>query len=454
MTLQYGGCFCHDCMSGFREHLSSLTGPLPDALHGEDLATFDYGAFLRAKGEDPLRSGASTPLIEEYFTFQRKAITATFLELADYVRTYARSRGREVLLTGNLYNIFPYYNGVIEHVDIVVTEMRNVGYLQPEWFRYVVGIARGKEVLVVENPYGGVIPRLLRRLDRGEAYDMVRLLSYEASAMGANMTVPYGSWMGSEIEDSFSLPDDLALEIQSFLKQIDPLLSTVSCNNVAVLYDVASNVRLALEREVFADNRVNDTNDEVVAPFWALTANLGRHGVPFDVVAVNDDVVPSWYLTADDLLRYSVVILPGAAQLPEWAVTELDKYEAGGGSVIRGSQGTDPVRAAADAELIGIARAASGVQVGSVTPVGVNTHELDGGRVAVHLVNYDLDHERGVIRTARDLRMRLRDAGGGHLTVTRPDGPTLSLTPRHVNGAWEVVLPVLGAYAVVEFSRA
>jgi hypothetical protein len=90
-------------------------------------------------------------------------------------------------------------------------------------------------VLVVENPYGGVIPRLLRRLDRGQAYDMVRLMAYEAAAMGANLTVPYGSWMGSEIEASFSLPDDLALDIQSFLKQIDPLLSAVSGNDVAVL---------------------------------------------------------------------------------------------------------------------------------------------------------------------------------------------------------------------------
>jgi hypothetical protein len=89
-----------------------------------------------------------------------------------------------------------------------------------------------------------------------------------------------------------------------------------------------------------------------------------------------------------------------------------------------------------------------------VTPVGVNTHELGGGRFAVHLVNDDLDHERGVVREARDLRIRLRDADGGPLTVTRPDGPTLLLTPRRVNGASEVVLPVLGAYAVVEVGRA
>jgi hypothetical protein len=58
-----------------------------------------------------------------------------------------------------------------------------------------------------------------------------------------------------------------------------------------------------------------------------------------------------------------------------------------------------------------------------------------------------------VVRTAQDLRIRLRDADGCRLTVTTPDGPTLLLSPKNVNGAWEFVLPVLHAYAVVEFSR-
>jgi hypothetical protein len=452
MTLQYGGCFCHDCMQGFREHLSSSTAGLPEDLRGEDLASFDYGAFLRARGEDPLRSGASTPLITEYFTFPRRAITATFVELADYARSYARQCGREVLLTGNLYNIFPYYNGVIEQVDVVVTEMRNVGYLQPEWFRYVVGMARGRQVLVVENPYGGVIPRLLDRLDRGEAYDMARLLSFEAAAMGANMTVPYGSWMGSEIEDAFSLPDELALEIQSFLRQIDPLLSTSSDNDVAVLYDVSSNVHLALRREVFADNRVNDTKDEVLAPFWALTAHLGRCGVPFDVVAVNDDVVPSWSFTADDLRQYAVVLIPGAPDMPDWAVTELDTYQAAGGRVVRQSDPNRQGALSAD-DVVVRALEASRVRVSCPTPIGVNTHRLDGGRVAVHLVNYDLDHERGRTRTVRDLRVRFRDVDRDVVTVTRPDGPTMLLTPKRGGDVLEVVVPVLGTYAVVELGR-
>jgi hypothetical protein len=55
---------------------------------------------------------------------------------------------------------------------------------------------------------------------------------------------------------------------------------------------------------VFADNRVNDTTT-TCRPLLGTQREPRSHGVPFDVVAVNDDVVPSWYLTVDDLARYS-----------------------------------------------------------------------------------------------------------------------------------------------------
>jgi hypothetical protein len=448
MTLQYGGCFCHDCTVGFRDHLASLPeGSLPDDLRGADLSTFDYGDYLRGRSADPRRDGAATPLMHDYFTFQRKAITATFVELASYARHYAREHGRDVLVTGNLYNVFPYYEGIIEHVDLVVTEMRNVGFIQPEWFRYAVGMARGRQVVVVENPYGGVIPQLLRRLDDGEAYDMARLLAYEAAAMGANMTLPYGSWMGAEIEDAFSLPEDLALEIQSFLKQIDDSLSTVSANAVAVLYDVASNVRLTLEREVFADNRVNDTNDDVVAPFWMVSAALGRAGVPFDVVSVTDGVVPAPRPTADELARYRVVVVPGDLDLPGWATTLLAEYAAGGGTVLR-----DPgsPTGAVDRGVVDQAGELSPVYVRNATPVGVNTHDLGAGGLAVHIVNYDLDRERGDVRPVRDLTLRVPARPGAVLSVVRPDGPRLELSTRQVGGEVQVTVPEVQTYAVVE----
>jgi hypothetical protein len=39
-SLQYGGCFCRDCMQQFREYLQAHD-PRPPELDGVDLTTFD-----------------------------------------------------------------------------------------------------------------------------------------------------------------------------------------------------------------------------------------------------------------------------------------------------------------------------------------------------------------------------------------------------------------------------
>lgn len=460
-ALQYGGCFCHDCRAGFRDYLQSLPAAArPAELGDRPLADFDYGELLRGLGVDPQVAGAATPLIKHYFTYQRTAVTGTFVELADYARSYAASLGRTVLVTGNLYNVFPYYNAIIEHVDLVVTEMRNVGYRQPEWFRYVVGMARGKQVIVVENPYGGVIPSLLARLDRGEGYDLARLLTFEAAAMGANMTLPYGAWMGSEIEDAFTLPEELALELQSFLALIDPLLATTSANDVAVLFDVGSNALLSLGRHIFSDNRVNDVDQNVAVPFWQLTEQLGAAGVPFDVVAVNDDVVPSWRLTAADLARYELVVLPGEPQLPGWAVSELQRYRDGGGRVLQTLTGEAPPSTSAwsvaDVDAtVELAGATSSVRAEGHLDIGVNTHALADGSEAVHLVNYGVDADTGLVRPIGPFTLRVPERMGDRLCLVRPNGQSLEFQgERRAEGGWDVILPGLDSYAVVSSTGA
>ena len=50
------------------------------------------------------------------------------------------------------------------HVDVLVTEMRNTRHRQPAWYRYVAGMAGEKPAVVVENPYGGIVPELVDEL--------------------------------------------------------------------------------------------------------------------------------------------------------------------------------------------------------------------------------------------------------------------------------------------------
>jgi hypothetical protein len=160
-AFQYGACFCKDCMKGFRAYLQTqpAAGRSPD-LAGADLETFHYGSWLLERGYDFKKELPSTPLFGDYYRFQCAAIKRYFAELADYAREYGRQQGRVVKVSGNFFNLDPQYLALAADVDLIITEMRNTTYRQPEWYRYVAGFAGAKDVVVVENPYGVSYPSL------------------------------------------------------------------------------------------------------------------------------------------------------------------------------------------------------------------------------------------------------------------------------------------------------
>jgi hypothetical protein len=175
---------------------------------------------LLDRGFDFRWNYANTPPFYVYASFQQLNIRRYFAELAAYAKEYARSAGREVLVSGNFFNLFEHYYPLEPFVDVVVTEMRNTLWRQPEWYRHAAGFARGKPLVVVENPYGGVVGELVEGLKHGRRVDRFRQSLYEAAALGVNMSVPYGAWMGSEIEDAFYAPHDVAAEIQAFIADL------------------------------------------------------------------------------------------------------------------------------------------------------------------------------------------------------------------------------------------
>jgi hypothetical protein len=157
-SFQYGGCFCMDCMKGFRQYLKDLPADqLPAELHGVGLETFHYGEWLLAQGVDFKKNREAAPLFWEYHCYQTRQIARYFGELADYIREYAAQKGRTVLVSGNFFNLVAHWYYPMEpNVDLIITEMRNTRYRQPAWYRYVAGFAAGKPVIVAENPYGGI----------------------------------------------------------------------------------------------------------------------------------------------------------------------------------------------------------------------------------------------------------------------------------------------------------
>ena len=365
-----------------------------------------------------------------------------------------------MLVSGNIYNMFPYFNGIIEHLDVVVTEARNLTYKQPEWYRNAVGMALGRELVVVENPYGGIIQRLVALLGKGEGFDAARLLWYEAAAMGANMALPYGAWMGSVVEDSFSLPDALAVEIQSWLEAIDGFTSARSGNEIAVLYDVGANAEIALRRQIFADNRFNDVAGDVAAPYWELIAALADARLAYDTVPVNDSVVPAPRIAGSDLGRYRLVILAGCTKLEPWAHAVLSDYVRQGGQVLVvgaanwGEKGDRITRLDGASAAAREAARFQSFAVATGGPVAVNTHATGSpGAFVLQVVNYGLDARTGAIAPLTDVELALPQSITG-LRCHRPDGAVVRLWPQSMrNGVNRFVLPAIGVHAVIEGQR-
>ncbi|HEU5098122.1 MAG TPA: hypothetical protein VFU22_03690 [Roseiflexaceae bacterium] len=467
-SFQYGGCFCKDCMKGFRAYLQGLPADrLPHELRDADLASFHYGAWLLERGYDFKADRESTPLFWDYLRFQRRAITTYFGELADYAREYAASKGRSVLVSGNFFNLFDQYYPLEPKVDLVITEMRNTTYRQPAWYRYVAGFCGDKPVVVVENPYGGVVPELVEQLKRGRGYDLFRMSLYEAAALGANMSVPYGAWMGSVIQDSFHPPHALCVEIQQFLAGHERLFSRRSYAETAVIFSVESDFRRVAQRDQFADNRVNSSSDEVI-PFWQVTQALSDAAQPYDVVFFPDGELRPDTITAAQLRQYRSLILPDCTFLTTTQAQALLGYlEAGGRILALGEPGASlptemrrslidhagtTIRAAAHQFALADLPVAPQVRLTAAPDIALHIQRIEGG-AALHLIRYDYDQASDGMPAlpALGLDVRLPERFT-HIQTYSPDG-TISATLETEGDIHRIELHDLPVYAIVTLSH-
>jgi hypothetical protein len=463
-AFQYGACFCKDCMKGFRAYLQSQPAEQRSSdLHGVDLETFHYGDWLLERGYDFKSDRNRTPLFGDYYRYQCTAIKTYFAELAAYARAYGREQGRDVLVSGNFFNLDPSYLALADDVDLLITEMRNTTYRQPEWYRYVAGFAGDKDVVVVENPYGGVVPELVELLKVGRGYDLFRLSLYEGAAFGANMTVPYGAWMGSTIQDSYSPPHDVATEIQTFLAEHDHLYSRHSLNSVAVAFSVESTRELIGLADA-SDNIHNARDATVQVPYRVVTETLAADGAPFDVVLFPDGVTAPDRVGVEVLSRYETVVVPDCWSLTAGQASAIAAYLDQGGCVVvvdrfgdtlptgeRDALLSHPGTSRADAADID-ALVPRGRQVTVSAPLGVNIHHLVDGWAAVHLVDFDYDPTADTVHSRRDVELDVRLG----VPVTRAtmydcDGAIIELDLRTHDGVYSVSIDRLRLYAIVVF---
>ncbi len=486
-SISSGGCFCKSCMKHFTAWLKErkAAGKLGTEWDGIDLDAFHYGEWLKAH-DCSYPEGA--PFYRDYWEFQVRQVRRYFSELADHARQYAMEKyGRKLEISGNFYNMQPAYYPIENKVDIVITEMEHTLFRQPYYYRYCAGFAFGKPVIIAENPYGGIIPRLLEMLDKGHGYDLYRIFLLEASVYGCNMSVPYGGWMGNTIKDSFWAPRELTAGVQGFLAAHEDCYPRSKSAGAAVLYSYGSYYWRDSNKGSGA-NGMQDAYGTLLdatasewldpdlkpVPFWDIIRAMSDINAQYDVIMLPDSHLREDDFTADRLEGYPLVIVPDCFTLTENQREILQAYARGGGKVLaagRLAEGTDLAEALRTAGNTVFVSLDGGKEeymprfmetfealYAPIAPVecrmekiGIQRFDQDG-KAWIHLLNYQYDEQADRITPVRELRLTARNLPGKDPEILVPEGnPVPEYTITRNGDLAEITLFGAGLYTVLAF---
>ncbi len=485
-SISSGGCFCKSCMKQFTGWLRErkAAGRLGPEWEGIDLDSFHYGNWLKEHG---CTYPQGAPFYRDYWEFQVFQVRRYFGELADYARAYAMEKyGRKLQISGNFYNMQPAYYPIENKVDIVITEMEHTLFRQPHYYRYCAGFAPDKPVIIAENPYGGIIPRLLEMLDRGRGYDLYRIFLLEASVYGCNMSVPYGGWMGNTIRDSFWAPRELTAGVQDFLAEHEECYPRTKSAGAAVLYSYGS----YYWRDSNKGSGANGMQDAYGAlldatasewldpdmkpvPFWDVIRAMSGINAQYDVIMLPDGEFREDDFSAERLEGVPLAVLPDCFVLTENQQRILLDYARNGGKVLiagRLAEGTglkDALLETGNAvyvpldggkeeymprfmEMFEKLYAAFAPVECRLEKVGIQRYD-NGGKTWIHLLNYRYDEKEDRVLPIETLEFTVRNVSGDPVILV-PAGEPVPACEVHRDGdTAKVILRNAGLYTVAVF---
>lgn len=396
------GCFCKDCMTGFRTYLKAH--PIPDTAD-LDLDTFDYRTFLKEGGyADHDLMGAQAvermriPLYRHFVEHNVEQMEVTLAETLAYAKEYSRkSTGREVPVAANLFNCLPHTGILRKYCDLIIGERSDLGLRQDGFYRFGYAFFGDKSGSFIEDPSLHIL-RIVDDLKVGKT-DAYVLLMLEPLSQGFNIAVPYGAWLINWVKDSFYPSMDLERKMGAWLKEHECLFAPHPVAEIAVLYDARS----ALEVELFQSGYLNRKNDGGFGTFHDLTQTLCDNHVLFNVLYVSDDEP----LTRSRLSSYKKLLLPDAFSLRAEEMDVIEGWLNDGGNAI--TLGRTPGRfSKLSSTFFKPAAFLSWVKEGG-QPVdivdgeqnrnlGLGLHKTADGH-ALHLVNYTLNDVSRTVET-------------------------------------------------------
>lgn len=388
-----GGCFCRYCMQGFRAWLREHADAKELAATGvDDPATFDLKEFLSNRGYADRKAfmdavfKRKVPLWDKFLTFQRESEIAFIRRMQAEA---ARVAGHPVPFGVNSFNLIPvqvfeahcvdYFANEVEHYDVE-------DLVPPVVYR--LGEAIGRPTFSTGAGWDWV------KVGQSPSTTRVRGWIAEAYAFGQYFMYAWGKWAWSE-----SSPSNPLLKVDPEIFR--PMFAFVSDHpELFDDFENAATVGLLFDSATAARNHW-DVREASKA--------LLDGGVPYELVVSGDELL-KWPLTAAELNKYRVIVLPKDVKRGDGLNRMLARWQESGAILIDRSAGD------LDAgSLPGrIAMKCDG-RVWALPRV-----RADASKLVVHFLNRDYDSAADAMKQKEVLSVTLNPASlGGPPTIHR-----------------------------------
>ncbi len=325
-AVKNGGCFCKECMQGFRTYLQQHPCEESTLLN---LDRFDYRTFLQEKGyvdQDLLAQQDerrwSIPLFKQFIRFNLERTVQNVADLTGYAKAYAlQQRGETILVTVNMFNCLPHTGLIRTYCDLIVGEKSEIKLRQDGFYRFGRAYMQEKEGSFIEDPN----PHILQIVEdiENNKHDTYILFMMEPLAQGFNGAIPYGAWLMNFKQDSFYPAMHVERKMGQWLQEHEFLFTHQPVAETALVYDLRS----ALESELFLGGHLERGGG--FRTFHELTQMLCNAHILYTVLYVSDDQP----LTPERLSSYKKLILPDAFSLHDEEIAAIRSWMSQGGKI-------------------------------------------------------------------------------------------------------------------------
>lgn len=432
----YAFGFDPDSIAAFRVHLRKRYGSTELAADFgiEDIGGFDYAKYLRDAGARSLSDDPQPALRREFVRFHLLSRQSQLKELLAHGRTVA---GRPIAFAGNAVNLGPQYQVQASLLDFLVFETM-MGL--PPANRLIALHRLGYRLM--EGGISAMFPNIINLKEMAEGgKDWVALVMRFAEAWAARQSflIPHNAYVygggTSTVSGPATVPAELIAPMTKLawdhagLRNADPVAP------VGLMYSFES----ALDDFLDTGYALSFATTGHHNAFLSMGEELQKRHILFDVIYAGDDELIPRRLDRPELARHDALILPEGARFIADDEKTLDRFQKGGGRIVRSVSELNDSRWAISGDL--------------PETVGVTVARTSEGRLAVHFVNYDYEAEAHEFKPAGPLNVEVPVAGwklaSGIAKFYSPGEDPVPLEFKFRDGVISFTLPVLEIYGLV-----